>query len=106
MPEFFRGWRRKVGCVTLVMALAAWTLWLRSLIVMDLVIVNEGTMFLWWSPNDLAVVRTPGADIAAWRSPNWLSTAARPTELQFFDWTWQFCGFRYGYQLKGKSQAT
>src|SRR5262245_3802284 len=30
MREFFKGWRRKVGCVTLVMALASLGLWTRS----------------------------------------------------------------------------
>ena len=30
MREFFKGWRRKAGCVTLVMALATTSAWLRS----------------------------------------------------------------------------
>ena len=30
MREFFKGWRRKVGCVTLVMACAVATAWVRS----------------------------------------------------------------------------
>ncbi len=30
MREFFRGWRRKVGCVTLVMACGLMGLWIRS----------------------------------------------------------------------------
>jgi hypothetical protein len=30
MREFFKGWRRKAGCVTLVMALALGGLWVRS----------------------------------------------------------------------------
>lgn len=35
MREFFRGWRRKVGCVTLVMALALTGAWIRSSLVQD-----------------------------------------------------------------------
>lgn len=31
MREFFRGWRRKVGCVTLVMACVLTTGWVRSI---------------------------------------------------------------------------
>ena len=30
MREFFKGWRRKVGCVTLVMAVGVATAWIRS----------------------------------------------------------------------------
>jgi len=30
MGEFFRGWKRKLGCVTLLMALVFMTLWVRS----------------------------------------------------------------------------
>lgn len=30
MREFFKGWRRKVGCVTLVMACAVFVVWMRS----------------------------------------------------------------------------
>ena len=35
MREFFRGWRRKLGCVTLVMACALMGLWVRSLKLWD-----------------------------------------------------------------------
>ena len=32
MREFFRGWRRKAGCVTLVMAVALACLWVRGVV--------------------------------------------------------------------------
>jgi hypothetical protein len=35
MREFFRGWRRKVGCMTLVMACVVMGGWLRSLACLD-----------------------------------------------------------------------
>jgi hypothetical protein len=35
MREFFRGWRRKVGCVTLLMACALLVGWVRSHVVLD-----------------------------------------------------------------------
>ena len=43
MGEFFKGWRRQIGCVTLVLAcvFAAW--WVRSL--------NNSDRFLWRSSN-------------------------------------------------------
>ncbi|MDB5343493.1 MAG: hypothetical protein JWP89_1870 [Schlesneria sp.] len=35
MRIFFQGWRRKVGCVVLVMALAFMGAWIRSLLITD-----------------------------------------------------------------------
>ena len=35
MGEFFKGWRRKVGCVTLVMACVVTLMWMRSLDIED-----------------------------------------------------------------------
>lgn len=37
MREFFRGWRRKVGCVTLLMALAVFGMWTRSQLVWEMI---------------------------------------------------------------------
>lgn len=37
MKEFFRGWKRKVGCLTLTMACVAMVGWVRSFIVADFV---------------------------------------------------------------------
>jgi hypothetical protein len=41
MREFFRGWRRKVGCVTLVMACGCTVLWTRSFIHLDQISVSD-----------------------------------------------------------------
>jgi len=35
MREFVKGWRRKAGCVTLVMALAFTCLWVRTNVIVD-----------------------------------------------------------------------
>lgn len=37
MREFFKGWRRKAGCVTLVMACVLMSVWFRSLVFFDYV---------------------------------------------------------------------
>lgn len=42
MGEFFRGWRRKVGCLTLVMACLTMGGWIRSLFRTDEVMIWEG----------------------------------------------------------------
>ncbi len=36
MGDFFRGWRRKAGCVTLVMACLAAGVWVRSFLIVDI----------------------------------------------------------------------
>ena len=40
MGEFFKGWRRKIGVMTLVAALAAMGLWLRSNLCLDVLWVE------------------------------------------------------------------
>ena len=55
MREFFKGWRRKAGCVALVVACAFTSLWVRSLsdgeiIATPLVIMSEhGTLYFGWN---------------------------------------------------------
>lgn len=41
MHEFFHGWQRKVGCVTLVMALAVCAMWIRNSVVSDLFLIGQ-----------------------------------------------------------------
>lgn len=43
MREFFHGWRRKAGCVTLVMALMCAGMWCRSLYQADIATVEYGS---------------------------------------------------------------
>lgn len=45
MREFFRGWRRKLGCVALVIACALCTMWLRSVHTADGMVVAFGPTF-------------------------------------------------------------
>ena len=35
MREFFHGWRRKAGCITLVMAVMVFVIWMRSRLICD-----------------------------------------------------------------------
>jgi len=45
MTEFFKGWRRKAGCVTLVMATVLGALWIRSCVLSEF--VSNGGAQLW-----------------------------------------------------------
>jgi hypothetical protein len=41
MREFFRGWRRKAGCVALVMACALMGAWIRSRAISDRIVIRR-----------------------------------------------------------------
>ena len=43
MDEFFKGWRRKVGCVALVMACVLMGMWVRSQERFDLLTISAGS---------------------------------------------------------------
>ncbi|MDB5345631.1 MAG: hypothetical protein JWP89_4008 [Schlesneria sp.] len=71
MREFFRGWRRKTGCITLVMACVVTGLWVRTLFFSDqfcfaigdrLHYVNSGQSGLSW----LSVDRSPVLEWHMW----------------------------------------
>lgn len=60
MREFFHGWRRKAGCVTLVMALVFTAGWIRGL-----VIKNETLRFTFAGHQHLVFLR---GGVLDWRS--------------------------------------
>lgn len=41
MRDFFKGWRRKAGCVTLVMAWGLTGMWMRSFVVEDYLLIGR-----------------------------------------------------------------
>ena len=72
MGDFFKGWRPKVGCVLLVIALPLMTLWIRSYTFYDmiaakgvLILSNSGCMA--WDWRGWGV---PDANVIAWESEN------------------------------------
>lgn len=100
MPEFFYGWRRKVGCSLLLVAIGLCTLWARSELVEDNISIPNGdrrhqvTLLFGrviWETWD----RTP-TDAFAWNSQvanyDWLSPWVRSGLLPAFE----FAGFEYG----------
>lgn len=80
MREFFRGWRRRLGCITLLMAVVVTIGWVRSLFIGD-----------WASICGYEVLCQEGAISWAWRpgpvpTPEWLvsiSLADRPNFKHF-----------------------
>ena len=102
MGEFFRGWRRKVGVVTLLIACALMAGWIRSLTHF------EGV--------SLPVERMPNYFIVSWDSSLvWLTENAGVTgpypqfksrsitgdddrifQSPYYEWRWKWYGFGFG----------
>jgi hypothetical protein len=115
MREFFHGWRRKIGVMTLLMACVFAPVWVRSLSVCDWfhfynrtgglglqVISSDGCVGLAErksaiSPSYLTrfALRLPRHHTT---SPN--SVVTRPGE--WFDWRWHALEFGYGTERRGE----
>ena len=52
MREFFKGWRRKVGCVTLVKACMMTVMWVRSSCIFDSAMLSIGDLRLLFMSNN------------------------------------------------------
>jgi hypothetical protein len=113
--EFFKSWRRKVGCVALVMALAAFGAWMRSHVKHDVVMLPSGNDIYcvesMWGQMEFGRV-TPQKNrraVASWNSTdisnaNWnhLDENGNPeavdyvSEMDLIEWRWAWGGFRFG----------
>ena len=101
MNDFFRGRRRKSGCVTLVVACAVLLVWIRSLIVEDNIVI-EG------SPSTHSLVSSGGTCKWTRISPvernhriQWVTTDIKPDRKDVWKgrqthWRWKWCGFDFG----------
>jgi len=92
MAEFFRGWERKVGVLTLVMACLFACVWIRSSYVTDIfecgglgLVSADGCMTVW--------VPSYFAWDLSW--PNWSIEPYYDIEQGKLDWKWNWLGFRY-----------
>ncbi len=115
MGECFKGWRRKIGCVTLVMACLLLGVWIRGFAIEDVFRLGKGQgittqgkvlhTFSTSSRNGFVWIKEAAAQQpivwrAGWRShPTAESLSFDPENYvgsDFLDWRWQFCGFDFG----------
>ena len=115
MREFFRGWRRKLGCVALVMALAVMGIWMRSRQINDRLFLNQASSRIQYSIDtvregycfercNLSEGTTFIRD-RRWISSVWDDNTAsgRYSEVH---WNWNAFGFATGdFVLLGNSAA-
>jgi hypothetical protein len=108
MSTYFHGWRRKAGCVTLVVALVLSGMWVGSRQTSDTFVIenDEGERhYLTWSPDGLTWGRRWGSGQYV-QPPQFMNVGWESTSIensQFLnDWSglhvdgnWQCCGFRF-----------
>ncbi|MDB5347255.1 MAG: hypothetical protein JWP89_5632 [Schlesneria sp.] len=112
MREFFHGWRRKAGVVTLVMACVIFVVWMRSLFVVDRVIFSHqqsGHAILsmdgfcsWLSVTPFSDVMPPGWSL----QPRWVPSPLTDNARRNYDifngndndvhWRWHWDRFNFG----------
>ena len=66
MVEFFKGWRRKIGCVTLLMALVFMAGWLRNYFIRDSVQYSNGAFVV--ASNSFPGWQCPWISLRMWSS--------------------------------------
>ena len=89
MREFFHGWRRKAGCVTLVVALLLMAGWLRSRNISDRIVIRR-----YGHVTEYLVSQQSGFGWS--KEIYWnLIGAEMLTEVPYREWL----GFRYGMKL-------
>lgn len=75
MRDFFHGWRRKLGCVTLLMAAALMMAWMRSLLVEDLILETGPEMTYYTSHHGLLqwdqITHTAGRPVTWDKTRRW-----------------------------------
>lgn len=113
MTEFYRGWRRKTGVLTLVMALVFVGGWMRSLFIYDNVrFSSSNSTLITVSFREGTIVWTVGTYHAGnfqsgWRLPDWEScplSGSEPLDVTYrqVEWQWQWCGCCHGAYFWGE----
>jgi hypothetical protein len=107
MREFFHGWRRKVGIVTLAMACMVMGAWIRSLSHGDTFgYVNQPALPIWLLSVDGTLVIVTEIPIEwgkfDWSFKMWRTEPFRPLEEYLPDdaeWSFNWCRLAYGKGL-------
>jgi len=111
MREFFKGWRRKAGIVTLVTALMFVSAWVRSLTFIEGVsiplgmkqsasLVSIDSSLVWLTQRGDQSFLFP-----QFTSRRFSDFDDRVFENPFFEWRWKSCGFGFGVSIDGTKQV-
>ena len=98
MRTIFHGWRRKLGCVTLAVALMLTGLWFRAQVQSDAAYFNEARVNVLSERAWLILVWFPSGNrdgtAVNWRS--WTEQRTDPFEDQEPAWRWELAGIQVG----------
>lgn len=94
MWGFFGGWRRKAGCGVLLLAIAGWGLWVRSLLLADLVIMNQ--MSIIWCSTQGRLARLANKTPTEFSFDSWRVTDDLPLNVSNLEWSQSYVGFGAG----------
>lgn len=105
MGEFFRGWRRKIGCLTLVMACMLATAWVRSFrfedayfypngpYITDSLFSSAGTVGLRRDDESVWDIQSDDRDYGFRSRPCVGRRFGLHADVREWRWAWQWCGF-------------
>jgi hypothetical protein len=104
MGDFFHGWRQRIGCVTLVMALAVTGDWIRSLTVQESLVwsVDKRQVQFVCLHDSFLIATLDDSQLSKETSlfPKWITREPFPIdEFEIEEgsiWKSEWCGFRYG----------
>ena len=116
MREFFHGWRRKAGCITLVIACAFMGMWLRANQICDYYLFGSGhdreshsivstAAGLYWAREELPPDSSarkfsrsyqPGWNASPYEDYDWPKDFTTTIDVWKVDWRWRLCGFDFG----------
>ena len=102
MGEFFRGWRRKVGVVTLLMACVLMAGWIRSLTHFEGVSLPVERMpnhfFVSWDSSLVWLTENAGVTgpYPRFKSRSITGVDDRIFKSPHYEWRWKWCGFGFG----------
>jgi hypothetical protein len=111
MYTVFHGWRRKLGCVSLVMALVSMGLWIRGRVVVDAITFNDLRHSIANSPNGFEWTRRAGGQspMPQFMNLSWNTISLDDSNFESFpeapmgwetSWNYHWCGFPFGkFQL-------
>ena len=110
MRDLFRGWKRKLGCATLVLACLIAVGWVRKLLAADEICfrVAPETLIVLGANHEVLNVAVTFVDHAVAEAvPVWSTYPANPDELSIFDddrivWRWKAAPFGWGYTSDGR----
>lgn len=105
MGEFFKGWRRKAGLVTLAMACLLFVAWMRSLTTKDDCFAFSRTEWILSGDGYLTVVLMErGGHFSDWQATQNGPVAYRMGRCWSNTWRWTVAGARFGFDTYGDAK--